>query len=54
MIANKVYFCTFCERSWTQLPEGAEKLTTKRGGRQHVHTYRFVDGSVHFIIRKAA
>jgi len=44
-----VFFCTLCEKAWQKLPEGAVRLTTKRGGNGVRTTYRFADNSVHVI-----
>ena len=49
-----VFVCTLCEQSWDTIPKDAVNLTpAKRGGRDHAHTYRFADGSIH-IIKKLA
>jgi hypothetical protein len=51
----KVFFCTLCERTWDQVPEGAVKLagSRRRGGKGHTATYRFTDGSIHILKKKA-
>jgi hypothetical protein len=56
MSANKVFYCTLCEKTWEdQLPEGAVHLTApKRGGNGHAATYRFADGSIHVIKKQTA
>jgi len=55
MSANTIFSCTLCERTWDTLPEGAVQITTtKRGGNGIRTTYRFADGSIHAIVKRAA
>jgi hypothetical protein len=48
----KVFYCQLCEKTWDQLPPDAVPLTNF-GGHGRANTYKFADGTIHIITRKA-
>lgn len=48
------YVCSVCGEVWETLPEDAICLTNFGGrGYRRVNTYKFADGTVHIITKKA-
>jgi hypothetical protein len=52
MSDEKEYICSLCGQVWKTLPEDAVQLT-HFGGRSRTNTYKFADGTIHTITKKA-